>query len=158
MPRLLNRLAHDALQPATSEGYIKTVTMLGDTASACTPWLAVPILTTAASWTGFRHPPSLFSYHLSAMLNTLVHLPLTADVLLWEASISELSKKIPCAVYEFLSKQQKYFFLCQQSAALQRELSVLQGIFSNLTASSPTNNGVKSELDNNELNNLKKKI
>ena len=95
MPRLLNRLAHDALQPVTTEGYIKTATMLGDTANACTPWLAVPILTTVASWTGFRHPSSLFSYHPSAMLNTPVHLPLTADILLEEASISEVSKKIP---------------------------------------------------------------
>jgi len=42
----------------------------------------------------FRHPPFFFSYHLLAMLNTPVHLPLTADVLLEEASISEVSKKI----------------------------------------------------------------
>ena len=95
VPRLLNRLAHDALQPATREGYIKTTTMFGDTASACTPWLAVPILTTVTDWTGFRRPPSLFLCHLSAMLNTPVHLPLTADILLEEASISEVSQKIP---------------------------------------------------------------
>ena len=49
-------------------------------------------------------------------------------------------------------------FLCQQSAAFQRKLSVLRGNFSNSIASSPTNNGFKSELDDNELDNLKKKI
>jgi len=88
VPILLNRLAHDALQPATREGYIKTATMLGDMTSACTPWLPVPILITVTDWTGFHHPPSLLSCHPSAMLNTPVHLSLTADILLEEAFIS----------------------------------------------------------------------
>ena len=99
--------------------------MLGDTDSACTSWLAVSVLTTVTDWTGFCRPPSLLSYHLSVVLNTPVHLPLTADILLEEASIFEVSKKIPCAVDESLSKQQKDFFLCQHSAAFQRKLSVL---------------------------------
>ena len=79
VPGLLERRAHDALQQTTREGYIKTATMLGDTASACTPWLVVSILTTATDWTGFCHPRSLFSYHLLAMLNTPVHLLLTSS-------------------------------------------------------------------------------
>jgi len=79
MPGLLERRAHDALQQTMREGYIKTATMLGDTASACIPWLVVSILTTATDWTGFCYPPSLFSYYLSAMLNTPVYLLLTSS-------------------------------------------------------------------------------
>lgn len=41
------------------------------------------------------------------------------------ASISEVSKKIANAVDESLSKQQKEYFLRQQLAAIQRELSDL---------------------------------
>ena len=66
-------------------------------------------------------------------------------------------KENTCTVDKSLSKQQKKIFLCQQSAAFQRKLSALWRSFSNLTALS-TNNGIKSELDNNGLDNLKKKI
>jgi len=79
VPGLLEKHAYDTLQQTTREGYIKTATILGDMASACTPWLVVSILTTATDWTDFCHPPSLFSYYLSAMLNTPVHLLLTSS-------------------------------------------------------------------------------
>ena len=54
-----------------------------------------------------------------------------------------------------MSKQWKELFLCQQSAAFQRELSALQRGFSNSTASSPTNIDAKSELDDDEIYDLK---
>jgi len=89
---------------------------------------------------------------------------LVADIFLKEASISEVSKKIASAVDESLSKQQKEFFLRQQLAAIQRELSALQRGVSNSTTSSSTNNGATSELDDDDqhevddLADLKKKI
>jgi len=82
-------------------------------------------------------------------------LPLTSSSR--RPSYLEVSKKIPCAIDESLSKEQKDFS-CVNSAAFQRELSVLRGSFGNSTVLSPTNHGVKSELDNNELDNLKQKI
>jgi len=89
---------------------------------------------------------------------------LVADIFLKETSISEVSKKIASAVDESLSKQQKEFFLRQQLAAIQRELSALQRGVSNSTTSSSTNNGATSELDDDDqhevddLADLKKKI
>ena len=38
-PRLLDRLARDALQPGREEGYIKTVIILGDIADVRTSWM-----------------------------------------------------------------------------------------------------------------------
>ena len=75
-----------------------------------------------------------------------------------------MSKKIASAVDESLSKQQKEFFLRQQLAAIQRELSALQRGVSNSTTSGSTNNGATSELDDDDqhevddLADLKKKI
>jgi len=89
---------------------------------------------------------------------------LVADIFLKETSISEVSKKIASAVDESLSRQQKEFFLRQQLAAIQRELSALQRGVSNSTTSSSTNNGATSELDDDDqhevddLADLKKKI
>ena len=69
------------------------------------------------------------------------------------ASITEVTKKIAKSIDESLSKQQKEFFLRQQLAAIQRELS-------NLNKSSPgppgsdapigSRSGSSSELDDNE--------
>jgi len=93
-----------------------------------------------------------------------VRLSLAADIFLKEASISEVSKKIASAVDESLSKQQKEFFLRQQLAAIQRELSALQKGVSNSTTSSSANNSATSELDDDDqhevddLADLKKKI
>ena len=53
-------------------------------------------------------------------------LKLATEIFLKQASISEVTKKIATAVDESLSKQQKEFFLRQQLAAIQRELSTLQ--------------------------------
>ena len=101
------------------------------------------------------------------MLNTPdinARLCLVADIFLKEASISEVSKKIASAVDESLSKQQKEFFLRQQLAAIQRELSALQRGVSNSVTSSSANNGATSELDDDDqhevddLADLKKKI
>jgi len=75
---------------------------------------------------------------------------LVADIFLKEASISEVSKKIASAVDESLSKQQKEFFLRQQLAAIQRELSALQRGVSNSVTSSSANNGATSELDDDD--------
>ena len=75
-----------------------------------------------------------------------------------------MSKKIASAVDESLSRQQKEFFLRQQLAAIQRELSALQRGVSNSTTSGSTNNGATSELDDDDqhevddLADLKKKI
>jgi len=91
-------------------------------------------------------------------------LSLAADIFLKEASISDVTKKIASAVDESLSKQQKEFFLRQQLAAIQRELSSLQRGVSNSSSSSPANNGVTSELDDDDqhevddLADLKRKI
>jgi len=38
--RFLDKLAHNALQPPSKEGYIKIVTMLEDIPDDCTPWMA----------------------------------------------------------------------------------------------------------------------
>ena len=87
------------------------------------------------------------------MLNTPdinARLCLVADIFLKEASISEVSKKIASAVDESLSKQQKEFFLRQQLAAIQRELSALQRGVSNSVTSSSANNGATSELDDDD--------
>lgn len=101
------------------------------------------------------------------MLNTPdvnARLSLAADIFLKEASISDVTKKIASAVDESLSKQQKEFFLRQQLAAIQRELSSLQRGVSNSSSSSPANNGVTSELDDDDqhevddLADLKRKI
>jgi len=51
-----------------------------------------------------------------------------------------------------MSKQWKGFFLCQQSAAFQQELSALRRGFNRIE---PTNNGAKSELDDDEIYDLK---
>ena len=112
--------------------------------------------------------PFSFSHTVRlAVLNTPdvnARLCLVADIFLKEASISEVSKKIASAVDESLSKQQKEFFLRQQLAAIQRELSALQRGVSNSTTSGSTNNGATSELDDDDqhevddLADLKKKI
>jgi ATP-dependent Lon protease len=52
-------------------------------------------------------------------------LKIATEILTKQTSISEVSKKIATAVDESLSKQQKEFFLRQQLAAIQRELSTL---------------------------------
>jgi len=85
------------------------------------------------------------------MLNTPARLSLTAYIFLMEVSIYEVSEDV---VPPWTSKQQKEFFLCHQSAAFQHELSALQRGFSNLPASSPINNDGKSELDDDELDDL----
>ncbi len=74
-----------------------------------------------------------------------------------QASISEVSKRIAQSVDESLSKQQKEFFLRQQLAAIQRELSNLQRTSSPLSGN-PTAPGEDarppsgSELDDDQQN------
>ena len=77
-----------------------------------------------------------------------------------QASISEVSKRIAQSVDESLSKQQKEFFLRQQLAAIQRELSNLQRTSSPLTSGTPNSpsedgrphSGPGSELDDDQQN------
>lgn len=77
-----------------------------------------------------------------------------------QASISEVSKRIAQSVDESLSKQQKEFFLRQQLAAIQRELSNLQRNSSPLTGGTPNSPsedgrphpGSGSELDDDQQN------
>jgi len=76
-------------------------------------------------------------------------LSLAADTFLKEASISEVSKKIPSAVDKSLSKQQKEFFLCQQLTAI-RKLSAVQRSVSDSTKSSSANDGAMSELGDDD--------
>jgi len=92
------------------------------------------------------------------VLNTPAHFSLTAHIFLKEASIYEVSEKINSPVDGSLSKQQEESFSYQQSAACQCELSALQRGFSNSTALSPADNGAKSELDDDGLGEMKKKI
>jgi len=73
-----------------------------------------------------------------------------ADIFLKEASIFEVSKKIPSAVDKSLSKQQKEFFLRQQLTAIQRELLAVQRGVSDSTTSSSANDGPMSELDDDD--------
>jgi len=94
-------------------------------------------------------PPSLSSHH-PALLNAPARLSLAADIFLKEASISEVSKKIPSAVDESLSKQQKEFLSHQQLTAIQRELSAVQRGVSDSTKSSSANNSAMSELDDDD--------
>jgi len=74
-------------------------------------------------------------------------LSLASDILLKEASISEVSEKIASAIDESLFKQSKEFFLHQQLTVIQPKLSVLQRGVSDLTAYNPTNNSAMSEMD-----------
>lgn len=105
----------------------------------------------------------------SALLSTsdaTARLSLAADIFLKQASISEVTKKIASAVDESLSKQQKEYFLRQQLAAIQRELSTLQRGNANGTAtpSDASTTNSSSELDDDEqheaddLADLKKRI
>jgi ATP-dependent Lon protease len=55
-----------------------------------------------------------------------------------QIALSEITTKISQSVDESLSKQQKEFFLRQQLAAIQRELSSLRSPSSNLPSSSAT--------------------
>jgi len=73
-------------------------------------------------------------------------LSLAAAILL-EDSISEVSKKIASAIGE--SKQEKEF-LCQKFVAIQRKVSALQRSTSNPTPSDATNDGARSELDDDD--------
>src|SRR6266576_5711576 len=87
-------------------------------------------------------------------------LKLATEIFLKQASISEVTKKIATAVDESLSKQQKEFFLRQQLAAIQRELSALQRTSSGEGGAG----GSSSELDDDEqheaddMADLKRKI
>lgn len=95
-------------------------------------------------------------------------LKLATELFVKQASISEVSKKIAASVDESLSKQQKEFFLRQQLAAIQRELSSLhtsRGSSGNAHVMSPDSSSRKgSELDDDEqhemddMADLKKKI
>lgn len=88
-------------------------------------------------------------------------LKLATEIFLKQASISEVTKKIATAVDESLSKQQKEFFLRQQLAAIQRELSTLQR---SSTGEGGAGGGTLSELDDDEqheaddMADLKRKI
>jgi ATP-dependent Lon protease len=84
--------------------------------------------------------------------DTTARLSLAADIFLKHASISEVSKKIASAVDESLSKQQKEFFLRQQLAAIQRELSALQrGVSPSVNSGPDTASAAgASELDDDE--------
>lgn len=65
-----------------------------------------------------------------------------------QASITEVSRKIATAVDESLSKQQKEFFLRQQMAAIQKELTNL-----NRTSGSTSEGSSNSELDDDDQQN-----
>lgn len=78
-------------------------------------------------------------------------LKLATEIFLKQASISEVTKKIATAVDESLSKQQKEFFLRQQLAAIQRELSTLQRSSTGEGgAGAGVGGGTSSELDDDE--------
>ncbi|KAF8485481.1 ATP-dependent protease La [Gautieria morchelliformis] len=67
-----------------------------------------------------------------------------------QASISEVSSKITAAVHENMSKQQKEYFLRQQLAAIQRELSNLHRGPSSKRIGGSTGDDRPSELDDDE--------
>jgi ATP-dependent Lon protease len=79
-------------------------------------------------------------------------LKLATEIFLKQASISEVTKKIATAVDESLSKQQKEFFLRQQLAAIQRELSTLQRSSAGEggVGGAGVGGGTSSELDDDE--------
>ncbi|KAF9442272.1 ATP-dependent protease La [Macrolepiota fuliginosa MF-IS2] len=148
--RLLDRLARDAVQPARKEGYNKIASMLDGITDARTPWMA-DVLVGSINTDYADKLAVLGTPDATARLN------LAADVFLKQASISEVSKKIASAVDESLSKQQKEFFLRQQLAAIQRELTALQrgasnSVGTNTPSTDPSNpgNSSGSELDDDE--------
>ncbi|KAF5353538.1 hypothetical protein D9756_008013 [Leucocoprinus leucothites] len=160
--RLLDRLGRDAVQPARKEGYAKIAGMLDDIVDARTPWMADVLV--GSINTDYNDKLAVLSTP-----DTTARLSLASDIFLKQASISEVSKKIASAVDESLSKQQKEFFLRQQLAAIQRELSALQrGVGNSAPASNSTNgesaSSSTSELDDDDqheaddLADLKKKI
>lgn len=67
-----------------------------------------------------------------------------------QASISEVSSKITAAVHDSMSKQQKEYFLRQQLAAIQRELSNLYRGPSSKRIAGSTSDDRPSELDDDE--------
>ena len=98
VPRLLDRLARDAMQPARIEGYIKIVTMLGYGRFSHSWKVDILIGSTNANYNNqldwSLSPSSLFSYHPPAMLNTPARLSLNAYIFLMEVSIYEVSETI----------------------------------------------------------------
>ncbi|KAK2465142.1 hypothetical protein APHAL10511_002834 [Amanita phalloides] len=148
--RLLDRLAKDSAQQSKRDGYLKIAAMLEDITDARAPWMADVLVGTING----EYTDKL------AMLSTPdseARLKLAMEIFLKQTSISEVTKKIATAVDESLSKQQKEFFLRQQLAAIQRELSALQ-------RGSSGEGGSSSELDDDEqheaddMADLKRKI
>ncbi|KAF8714415.1 hypothetical protein AX14_012711 [Amanita brunnescens Koide BX004] len=150
--RLLDRLAKDSVQQSKRDGYMKIAAMLEDVTDARAPWMADVLVGTING----EYADKL------VMLSTPdseARLKLATEIFLKQASISEVTKKIATAVDESLSKQQKEFFLRQQLAAIQRELSALQR-----SSTGDGGGGTQSELDDDEqheaddMADLKRKI
>ncbi|EKM75409.1 hypothetical protein AGABI1DRAFT_80018 [Agaricus bisporus var. burnettii JB137-S8] len=157
--RLLDRLSRDAVQPSRKEGYNKIANMLDEITDARTPWMADVLV-------GSINTDYADKLALLSTPDPAARISLAADIFLKQASISEVTKKIASAVDESLSKQQKEYFLRQQLAAIQRELTTLQRSNGNGINNPPdaSSGSTSSELDDDEqheaddLADLKKRI
>ncbi|KIM90045.1 hypothetical protein PILCRDRAFT_812855 [Piloderma croceum F 1598] len=159
--RLLDRLAKDASQPSRKDGWLKVSAMVEDVSDSKAPSMA-DVMVAAVN--------GEYSDKLAFLCTSdpEERLKLATELFVKQASISEVSKKIAASVDESLSKQQKEFFLRQQLAAIQRELSSLhtsRGGSGNTHVMGPdSSSGRGSELDDDEqhemddLADLKKKI
>ncbi|KAF8627530.1 hypothetical protein AX15_004388 [Amanita polypyramis BW_CC] len=151
--KLLDRLAKDSVQMSKRDGYLKIAAMLEDITDARAPWMADVLVGTING--EYADKLSMLSTPDSE-----ARLKLATDIFLKQTSISEVTKKIATAVDESLSKQQKEFFLRQQLAAIQRELSALQ----RSSTTDGVGGGSSSELDDDEqheaddMADLKRKI
>ncbi|KIL63580.1 hypothetical protein M378DRAFT_79441 [Amanita muscaria Koide BX008] len=152
--RLLDGLAKDAFPPAKRDNYLKMAAMLQDMTDHMASWMADVLM---GSLNG-EHADKL------AMLSTAeseARLRLATEIFVKQASIFEVRKKVATAVDESLSKQQKEFFLRQQLAAIQRELSALRRSSTASRekpgdSSSDLNDDDQSEVD--DMAELKRKI
>ncbi|KAI0092261.1 Lon protease C-terminal proteolytic domain-containing protein [Irpex rosettiformis] len=147
--KLLNQLARDTSQEAKRESFNKVAALVEEVSQVRAAWIADVIL----SSTNAEYQDKLD--FLSAA-NPDDRLSRATALFMKQSSISEVSKRIAQSVDESLSKQQKEFFLRQQLAAIQRELSNLQRSSSPLTTgapSSPSEDGrprSASELDEDQ--------
>ncbi|KAI1790585.1 ATP-dependent protease La [Ganoderma leucocontextum] len=144
--KLLESLAQDATQQSRKEVYVKIAQMMEEVSDDRTPWMADVIV---AGINKVEYDDKLDFLSATGSDDRLRR---ATDLFVKQASISEVTKKIAQSIDESLSKQQKEFFLRQQLAAIQRELSNLNRAPSGGSGPEVPNGFPKpvSELDDNE--------
>ncbi|KAM5532690.1 hypothetical protein V8D89_013659 [Ganoderma adspersum] len=144
--KLLQGLAQDTTQQSRKDVYAKIAQMMEEVSDDRTPWMADVIV---AGINKVEYDDKLDFLSAAGSDDRLRR---ATELFVKQASISEVTKKIAQSIDESLSKQQKEFFLRQQLAAIQRELSILNRAPSGGSGPEVPNGFPKpaSELDDNE--------